>query len=110
MKLKYREIATHRSALLQKQHNRCALCDQLIVDDAVLDHDHKSGLIRAVLHRGCNAMLGKIENNMPRNRIDIHRLTQFSTNLVKYITAQYEDIVHPTRCGVKKRVKRSRKI
>lgn len=110
MKLKYRDIATHRSALLQQQEYRCALCDQHIVDDAVLDHDHKSGRIRRVLHRGCNAMLGKIENNMPRNLIDLHRLEHFSTNLVKYITQEREDIVHPThRTKEEKRIKR-RKI
>ena len=110
MKLKYKEIPTHRSERLQQQEYRCALCDQHIVDDAVLDHDHKTGKIRSVLHRGCNSMLGKIENNMPRNRMDIHRLEQFSKNLVKYITQQYEDIVHPTyRTAEEKRIRRRKK-
>jgi hypothetical protein len=96
MKLKYTQIKTHRSELLQRQEYRCSLCGDTIIDDAVLDHDHKTGRIRSVLHRGCNAMLGKIENNMPRNRMDIHRLERFCTNIVKYITEEYADIVHPT--------------
>jgi len=96
MKLKYKDIKTHRSQLLEQQEYRCSLCGDTIIDDAVLDHDHKTGRIRSVLHRGCNAMLGKIENNMPRNRMDIHRLERFCTNIVKYITEEYADIVHPT--------------
>jgi len=28
----------------------------------VLDHDHATGDVRAVLHRWCNGVLGKIEN------------------------------------------------
>ena len=79
-----------------QQDGCCALCQHPIVDDAVLDHDHKSGKIRRVLHRGCNALLGKIENNMPRNRITIDRLELFSKNLTNYLIEEYEDIVHPT--------------
>jgi hypothetical protein len=96
VRLKYREIKEHREQLLSGQSHRCALCNELIEDDAVLDHCHKTGKIRKVLHRGCNAMLGKIENNMPRNRITIRRLETFATNLVRYLEQEYEDIVHPT--------------
>jgi hypothetical protein len=96
MKLKYKDIALVRSELLEQQQYRCCLCGDTIIDDPVLDHDHKSGRIRGVLHRGCNAMEGKIINNMPRSRMDIHRLTQFCENLVKYITQERDDIIHPT--------------
>jgi hypothetical protein len=96
LRLKYREVATHRQALLAQQQQRCALCQEHILDDAVLDHDHSSGRIRKVLHRGCNAMLGKIENNMPRNRMTLERLGRFADNLIKYLEQEYEDIVHPT--------------
>lgn len=96
MKLKYSEVKTHREQQLIKQNNCCALCGDVVIDDAVLDHCHKTGKIRKVLHRGCNAMLGKIENNMPRNRITMRRLEIFSNNLIKYLEKEYEDIVHPT--------------
>lgn len=96
MKLKYNEIKPFREQLLVRQDNRCSLCQELIVDDAVLDHCHKTGKIRSVLHRGCNALLGKIENNMPRNRITMRRLEMISQNLVKYLEQEYADIVHPT--------------
>ena len=95
-KLKQKEIADYRINQLSLQRGCCALCKQLIIDDAVLDHDHKSGKLRQVLHRGCNAMLGKIENNMPRDRISLDRLDEFAKNLVKYLKANYPDVIHPT--------------
>ncbi len=96
MKLKYSEVKGTRERILVQQNGCCALCQHPIVDDAVLDHDHKTGKIRQVLHRGCNAMLGKIENNMPRNRITMERLKSFSENLIGYLEQEYEDVVHPT--------------
>lgn len=96
MKLRRSDIAAYRGLQLQKQDSQCALCGDLIIDDAVLDHDHKSGLIRQVLHRGCNSMLGKIENNMSRSRIDIARLKVFASRLIEYIEKQHSEILHPT--------------
>lgn len=95
-KLKYAEVAEHREKLLLQQEHLCALCGEKIVDDAVLDHCHKTGKIRKVLHRGCNALLGKIENNMPRNKVSMARLERFAMNLYRYIDRQYADILHPT--------------
>ena len=96
MRLKYTEVKDYREQQLSEQKSCCALCGEMIIDDAVLDHDHKTGLIRAVLHRGCNAMLGKIENNMARNRMDIERLSKWATNIVGYITKTHTDKIHPT--------------
>jgi len=97
MKLKHSEIKPLRESLLIKQGQRCRLCQDLIVDDAVLDHDHKSGLLRGVLHRGCNSLLGKVENNMARSRVDLGRLAEFSKNLIGYLTADpVSDLRHPT--------------
>lgn len=95
-KLKYKEIAEYREAQLSRQLGACALCSEPIQDDAVLDHDHKTGMIRSVLHRGCNALLGKIENNMARNRITVERLQNLSNNLVRYINSTHTDLTHPT--------------
>lgn len=96
MKLKYREIAPYREQQRLNQNNKCALCGEDIGDNAVLDHDHKTGLIRQVLHRGCNSLLGKIENNMPRSEMTITRLTTFAERLVTYMQTVHSDKVHPT--------------
>ena len=97
MRLKQREVKPLREKLLKDQTGCCALCQQPVIDDAVLDHDHKTGEIRGVLHRGCNALLGKIENNMPRNRVDLGRLSKIAENLIKYLTADPKsEFLHPT--------------
>lgn len=96
MKLKSTAIKSYRLLQLEKQNSCCALCGDVIIDDAVLDHDHKTGLLRQVLHRGCNSMLGKIENNMPRSRMNRDRLRTFALNLLGYIETTHTDITHPT--------------
>lgn len=103
MKLKQKQIAEYRQQQLEKQNNCCALCLEPIVDDAVLDHDHKTGLLRQVLHRGCNSLLGKIENSMPRSRVDINRLGGIARNLISYLTVTHTDIRHPTHLTIEER-------
>lgn len=41
-------------------------------------------------------MLGKIENAMPRSRINKDRLKTFAERLVSYIDTMHTDITHPT--------------
>jgi len=96
LKLKYNQVKPHRELLLEQQDYKCALCGDSINGDAVLDHDHKTGKIRRVLHRGCNCLLGKIENNLPRNKVTLGQLAVICQNLVKYLEEEYEDVVHPT--------------
>ena len=96
MKLKYTEVKTYREQQLQAQNHNCALCGERIDGDAVLDHCHKTGLLRKVLHRGCNALLGKIENNMARNGVDYMRLEIFASNLAAYISTEWTTVLHPT--------------
>ena len=105
MKLKSTGIKGYRLEQLEEQNGLCALCGDLIIDDAVLDHDHKTGLIRKVLHRGCNSILGKIENNMSRSRMNRDRLRTFALNLMQYIETEHTDVTHPTHKekAVKKR-------
>lgn len=61
-KLSQAQISRYRDELLEAQGGRCVLCGELINGDAVLDHDHKSGHVRGVLHRSCNGLEGKIAN------------------------------------------------
>ena len=61
-KLKQSEIPDFRQELLEAQDYRCAICGGRIESDPVLDHCHKTGHIRAVLHRECNSIEGKFAN------------------------------------------------
>jgi hypothetical protein len=98
MKLKYTEVKTFRAQQLIKQNNCCALCGEHVdAAEAVLDHCHKTGVLRGVLHRGCNSLLGKIENNMPRSLVDMGRLANIANNLIKYLVADpVSEYLHPT--------------
>jgi hypothetical protein len=63
-KLTRTELAAFREEQWLKQDKRCRLSGMRIaLDEAVVDHCHKSGEVRGVLHRGVNSMLGKIENH-----------------------------------------------
>jgi len=85
--------ARHRVQLLADQGGRCALCNELIATgEAVLDHDHTTGRVRGVLHRGCNAMLGHIENNRPRHKLtSVTRLAAWASNITGYIHRRLPD-------------------
>lgn len=57
------DVARTRKILLEKQGNLDPITNLPIPDgQAVLDHDHKTQYVRAVLHRQSNAVLGKLEN------------------------------------------------
>ena len=56
------EKAAYREELAEKQGGLCKLCEQPLGDDKSLDHCHTDGNCRAVLHRWCNAQLGRVEN------------------------------------------------
>ena|ERR1035437_5358705 len=92
-----REIPIVRSDILQNQANRCAICQQLIQTDAVLDHNHATGEIRGVLHRGCNSMEGVVANRAAM--YGITDMSQYLRGLADYLdihrTSQH-NLIHPT--------------
>jgi len=60
-----------RLRLLKEQGNICPLCEQVIsVKQATLDHCHSSGHVRAVLHRNCNHIEGRIKSWVKRSGED----------------------------------------
>jgi hypothetical protein len=96
MRLKASEVKNYRLSLLTEQGHKCALCQQELDEtEAVLDHDHKSGYIRGVLHRGCNSLEGKIANSLVMNRITPDRLQTIFDNYIFY-TNQHLAVLHPT--------------
>lgn len=108
-RIKASEVKTYREHYLQQQHNICALCNEHIDPaEAVLDHDHASGQLRAVLHRGCNAYLGVIENNRSRNRISDARFQAIMANAASYIN-DTKPVLHSTYRTVEEKAERAKK-
>lgn len=95
-RLKQSEVAKTRKEILDQQRSYCALCQELIAEgQAVLDHCHKTGQIRGVLHRGCNAFEGTLVNALARNLITTERLARIMNNLIHY-QRQLKPLLHPT--------------
>lgn len=111
-KLKVSDIPTVRLQLLQKNSMRCALCSlPCSTEQAVLDHCHSTGLVRDTLHRSCNALLGKVENNF--KRYGVSNLSAFLHGCVAYLQRHetpVTDMIHPThRTPEEKRVRTNAK-
>lgn len=97
-RLKTTEVATARRTLLVEQGNICDLCRLPCSEtQAVLDHNHSTGAVRATLHRGCNALLGKVENNAAR--YGVPNVSAFGTGLGPYLQRHLTNkhgLLHPT--------------
>lgn len=76
----------------------CALCRLPCSEQsAVLDHNHSTGAVRAALHRGCNALLGKVENNAAR--YGVPNVSAFGAGLGPYLQRHQINqtgLLHPT--------------
>lgn len=106
-------VAPYRKGLMLKQGGKCALCERAVVTRTpCLDHCHTTGVVRGVLCRGCNAQLGKIENNLLRNGLgNIADLARYLKNLIPYIESGKRGgtgVLHPThKTEDEKRLKRN---
>lgn len=108
------EVKWFRDQLVIQQGAKCSICQGPITSrqgqDAVLDHDHITGAIRGVLHRSCNALLGKVENNVAR--FGVRDIAAFCHGTAKYLQAHRTNItglLHPTHLtDDEKRIKRNK--
>lgn len=93
-KIKQSDVATLRSAKLSDQNGKCGICGHTVRKrDAALDHCHRSGRVRGVVHKDCNILLGKVENftsRYGRRMITEGRLADFLDNCSWYMHRDYE--------------------
>ncbi|KKK62663.1 hypothetical protein LCGC14_3002100, partial [marine sediment metagenome] len=45
----------------RQQNGRCLFCGQQADDRLVVDHDHKTGRVRGLVHSLCNQLIGRVE-------------------------------------------------
>lgn len=65
----------------------------------MLDHCHTTGAVRGTLHRSCNALLGKVENNHARFGVSSVNLPAFLHGAASYLQRHKTNItgmIHPT--------------
>jgi hypothetical protein len=58
----------HRGRLMKAQNNRCAICGERFDEGkhalkSCVDHNHKTGQIRGLIHQTCNIGLGAFHDN-----------------------------------------------
>lgn len=95
---------------------RCELCNLPVKYDPnlVVDHCHKNGWVRGALHRRCNSLLGKLENNAARFGFrDAMQLWAFLEGAAKYLRKNetcHSGLIHPLhKTAEEKRIATNRK-
>lgn len=111
MQLKNKDLLPLRKKLEKKQNNLCLICEKEL-SSPVLDHQHKkrikgTGLIRGVLCRQCNVMLGKVENNCVRYSIKQNELPFILRNMANYLERKHLPYIHPSEAPKQKKLKKS---
>ena len=110
-RLKPLEVKAYREEFLKKQLGVCMLCGMpLFPGQAVADHDHSTGRMRYVIHRGCNCLLGKVENNFKRYALPCS-LVEFLIGAYHYLNnPRLTDDYHPSyRTPEEKRLLRNKR-
>lgn len=107
-KLKSGALKAYRLSTLEKQGFKCAICGLPCTEEqAVLDHNHVHGHIREVLHRGCNAVEGKIVNAI--RRYGIKDPYAYLTGLLKYHethATNQSGFIHPAHFTLEEKVEK----
>lgn len=106
------QVKETRDRQIINQRGLCDLCKLPGVQkDPVLDHCHRTGAIRATLHRSCNSLLGKVENNSAR--FGVKDLSAFLHGAASYLQKHKTNLtglIHPThKSDEEKRLARNKK-
>lgn len=91
--------------LLKEQQGLCPLCSKPISlqvmgnkSDYALDHCHVSGLVRGVLHRSCNAALGKMEKAIGQwgaKSMDMDAILEYLDKAILYYNQEPQAVIYP---------------
>lgn len=94
------DVKKTRELLLEQQEGFDPITgEEIPKGQAVLDHDHKTQYVRAVLHRQSNAVLGKIENLWTRYLGWWYSgtLSDFLRGCANYLDKEHpKDYLHPS--------------
>lgn len=83
LRIKPSELKKFRTDQWERQNKICPLCSkEILPEESVMDHDHKNGNVRRVLHRSCNMVEGKILSYCKRSKSDDP--VDFLQNLIRY--------------------------
>lgn len=103
--------------ILKEQGGKCPVCelpiDMTIKGEAVCDHNHISGRVRGVLHRSCNAALGKMEHAVGRwgcKSMTYEAMVPWIERAVLYYKQPEHPFIYPThKTADEQRIERNAK-
>ena len=73
----------------------CPILD-IKTDDWVLDHDHQNGMVRGVISRQANSLLGKVENfYLKMCKGEKENLPNTLEAMAAYLEQETLDVLHP---------------
>ena len=86
------QIASYR----EKNKPTCCPILSSKTDDWVLDHDHQTGMVRGVISRQANSLLGKVENfYLKMCKGDKEFLPVTLEAMANYLETARTDVLHP---------------
>lgn len=65
------------------QNNKCAFCFKEITENPELDHSHNTGMVRGIVHSGCNKLFGFIEEAAKRGERDTDEICAMAAAYIK---------------------------
>lgn len=69
LKRKFGISASDYDNFVRIQDGKCPICNQKLESDVmVVDHCHRTGIVRGVLHRKCNSALGFLDDSLDNAR------------------------------------------
>lgn len=98
IQLKGKDLKPLREKMLKEQEGFCPITKVIIdSEQAVVDHCHDSGFVRAVLSRSVNTAEGKCRGAWIRFAKNTGiSYGDFLRNLADYVDQQHTNLIHPT--------------
>jgi len=110
-RLTAKSLKEYRTQAMMEQYTLSPLTGRVITDP-VLDHDHQTGSVRAVLDRWENGVLGRLENWSARigNGVDPIAFLRTCADYIEQHKLKPNDLKYPThRTEEEKRERRNKK-
>jgi hypothetical protein len=118
--IKVSDIPEYRRMFATKQEYKCALCEGPLAGSTIcLDHDHKTGHVRAALCGTCNRAEGKVlkaaSYMAKQGHLSRTNVLKWLFKMIKYIDYYNKNptgIIHPSfdlKTGKQKPVRRKKK-